>query len=264
MLRSRDGQADRLSAAWQRTCYDRADSHARTRPLSPVVPDVGPAPAPLWRDGGVHLSSFAAGIVRELQFRQLRGLKEHRRCRFRQVRAVLGSMSPSHGGDARTGRTANGDPSDQSDCRRFALRHTRRTNVLDLEDLKARCLGNMDLVERVLSKFAGQLDHDLDDLEGAVRPAILRLPRSWPIASRESRPASRRGRCSTTPRLRRTCLGKRTNRLARTLDLACERPIEDLSNRSRRSGRRLQLSHRATHANRREKRYASPGCRRRS
>ena len=38
--------------------------------------------------------------------------------------------------------------------------------VLDLEDLKARCLGNMDLVERVLTKFAGQLDRDLEDLEG--------------------------------------------------------------------------------------------------
>ncbi len=41
--------------------------------------------------------------------------------------------------------------------------------VLDLEDLKARCLGNMDLVERVLAKFTGQLDRDLEDLEGAVR-----------------------------------------------------------------------------------------------
>jgi HPt (histidine-containing phosphotransfer) domain-containing protein len=40
--------------------------------------------------------------------------------------------------------------------------------VLDLEDLKARCLGNMDLVERVLAKFTGQLDQDLDDLEQAV------------------------------------------------------------------------------------------------
>jgi HPt (histidine-containing phosphotransfer) domain-containing protein len=40
--------------------------------------------------------------------------------------------------------------------------------VLDLEDLKARCLGNMDLVERVLTKFAGQLDQDLDELEQAV------------------------------------------------------------------------------------------------
>ena len=43
-----------------------------------------------------------------------------------------------------------------------------RDAVLDIEDLKARCLGNMDLVERVLAKFAGQLDRDLDALEQAV------------------------------------------------------------------------------------------------
>ncbi|HVU89234.1 MAG TPA: Hpt domain-containing protein [Pirellulales bacterium] len=42
-------------------------------------------------------------------------------------------------------------------------------DVLDLEDLKARCLGNLDLVERVLTKFAGQLDRDLEELESAVR-----------------------------------------------------------------------------------------------
>jgi len=40
--------------------------------------------------------------------------------------------------------------------------------VLDLEELKARCLGNMDLVERVLAKFAGQLDRDLIELETAI------------------------------------------------------------------------------------------------
>ena len=42
-------------------------------------------------------------------------------------------------------------------------------DVLDFEDLKARCLGNMALVERVLSKFTGQLDQDLDALEEAIR-----------------------------------------------------------------------------------------------
>jgi HPt (histidine-containing phosphotransfer) domain-containing protein len=41
-------------------------------------------------------------------------------------------------------------------------------DVLDFEDLKARCLGNMALVERVLSKFTGQLDQDLDALEAAI------------------------------------------------------------------------------------------------
>lgn len=42
-------------------------------------------------------------------------------------------------------------------------------DVLDLEDLKARCLGNLALVERVLTKFADQLDRDLDHLEVAVQ-----------------------------------------------------------------------------------------------
>jgi HPt (histidine-containing phosphotransfer) domain-containing protein len=40
--------------------------------------------------------------------------------------------------------------------------------VLDFEALKARCLGSMELVERVLSKFTGQLDQDLDELESAI------------------------------------------------------------------------------------------------
>lgn len=40
--------------------------------------------------------------------------------------------------------------------------------VLDFEALRARCLGSMELVERVLSKFTGQLDQDLDELERAI------------------------------------------------------------------------------------------------
>ena len=40
--------------------------------------------------------------------------------------------------------------------------------VIDLEGLKARCLGNLNLVERVLAKFATQLDVDLAALEQAV------------------------------------------------------------------------------------------------
>lgn len=39
--------------------------------------------------------------------------------------------------------------------------------VMDLEALKARCLGNINLVERVLSKFAAQLDADIEALETA-------------------------------------------------------------------------------------------------
>lgn len=43
------------------------------------------------------------------------------------------------------------------------------TAVLDLEDLKARCLGNMDLVERVLSKMSDQLDRDLEHVDRALQ-----------------------------------------------------------------------------------------------
>jgi HPt (histidine-containing phosphotransfer) domain-containing protein len=40
--------------------------------------------------------------------------------------------------------------------------------ALDLEALKERCMGNLALVERVLAKFTGQLDTDLDALERAI------------------------------------------------------------------------------------------------
>jgi HPt (histidine-containing phosphotransfer) domain-containing protein len=40
--------------------------------------------------------------------------------------------------------------------------------ALDLEALKSRCLGNLALVERVLAKFTGQLDADLNELERAI------------------------------------------------------------------------------------------------
>jgi two-component system, sensor histidine kinase and response regulator len=39
---------------------------------------------------------------------------------------------------------------------------------IDLEALQARCLGNLDLVDRVLAKFTTQVDADLDDLERAI------------------------------------------------------------------------------------------------
>jgi HPt (histidine-containing phosphotransfer) domain-containing protein len=41
-------------------------------------------------------------------------------------------------------------------------------SVLDFEALKARCLGNLSLVERILSKFTGQLDVDLGQLQRAI------------------------------------------------------------------------------------------------
>jgi HPt (histidine-containing phosphotransfer) domain-containing protein len=40
--------------------------------------------------------------------------------------------------------------------------------VVDLEALKRRCLGNVDLAARVLKKFAIQLDNDLAELAKAL------------------------------------------------------------------------------------------------
>ena len=40
--------------------------------------------------------------------------------------------------------------------------------VIDLDALKARCLGNLELVDRVLAKFTGQVDADLDELDQAI------------------------------------------------------------------------------------------------
>lgn len=42
-------------------------------------------------------------------------------------------------------------------------------DVIDLEALKSRCLGNVDLVQRVLKKFSAQLNCDLAELERAAR-----------------------------------------------------------------------------------------------
>jgi len=44
----------------------------------------------------------------------------------------------------------------------------RESLPIDLEALQARCLGNLDLVDRVLAKFTTQVDSDLDDLERAI------------------------------------------------------------------------------------------------
>ena len=45
------------------------------------------------------------------------------------------------------------------------------TGVVELEALKLRCLGNADLVARVLKKFANQLDNDLAELAKALSDA---------------------------------------------------------------------------------------------
>lgn len=43
------------------------------------------------------------------------------------------------------------------------------TQIIDMVALKSRCLGNMNLVGRILNKFTQQLDIDLAALEQAVR-----------------------------------------------------------------------------------------------
>jgi HPt (histidine-containing phosphotransfer) domain-containing protein len=47
---------------------------------------------------------------------------------------------------------------------------TRRdaAGVIDLDSLETRCLGNVELVERVLGKFAAQLETDLATLDEAL------------------------------------------------------------------------------------------------
>lgn len=40
---------------------------------------------------------------------------------------------------------------------------------LDLEELKTRCLGRLDLVERLLSRFQQSMDDDLEQLDKAIQ-----------------------------------------------------------------------------------------------
>jgi HPt (histidine-containing phosphotransfer) domain-containing protein len=43
----------------------------------------------------------------------------------------------------------------------------------NLQDLFQRCLGNLDLVERVLQSFEGNFEKDLDELEAALKARSL-------------------------------------------------------------------------------------------
>jgi HPt (histidine-containing phosphotransfer) domain-containing protein len=43
----------------------------------------------------------------------------------------------------------------------------------DLHDLFQRCLGNLDLVQRVLDAFEGNFENDLDELEAALKATSL-------------------------------------------------------------------------------------------
>ncbi len=53
------------------------------------------------------------------------------------------------------------------------------TDVLDVEDLLARCLGNVDFAQRILGKFQERCDEDLEALDKAVtdgdRDSVARL-----------------------------------------------------------------------------------------
>jgi HPt (histidine-containing phosphotransfer) domain-containing protein len=42
-------------------------------------------------------------------------------------------------------------------------------DAFDMRELLARCLGNLDLVERLLAKFHSRLDQDLGELERAAQ-----------------------------------------------------------------------------------------------
>jgi HPt (histidine-containing phosphotransfer) domain-containing protein len=79
--------------------------------------------------------------------------------------------------------------------------------VFDFEALKARCLNNMNLVDRVLTKFASQVDTDLESLERAISagnaPDVAKLAHriKGMTASIEAR-----SMCSDAARCERTAL----------------------------------------------------------
>jgi HPt (histidine-containing phosphotransfer) domain-containing protein len=79
--------------------------------------------------------------------------------------------------------------------------------VFDLEALKARCLNNLNLVDRVLTKFTSQVEIDLTNLEGAVNagnaPDVAKLAHriKGMTASVEAR-----SMCATADRCERTAM----------------------------------------------------------
>lgn len=46
--------------------------------------------------------------------------------------------------------------------------HTSECNVLDVDRLRNRCMGNMDLVQRVLNQFQKKIPEELAELERAI------------------------------------------------------------------------------------------------
>ena len=72
--------------------------------------------------------------------------------------------------------------------------------VIDLVALKARCLGNLDLVDRVLAKFTGQVDADLDELDRAIHERNPAKAANLRTASKALPAASKRANFTSTLR----------------------------------------------------------------
>src|SRR5690348_10126063 len=92
--------------------------------------------------------------------------------------------------------------------------NTTASNIFDVEALTARCLNNLNLVDRVLTKFAGQVDADLADLEQAIAagnaPEVAKLAHriKGMTASIEAR-----AMCNSAARCERTALAAAADEL---------------------------------------------------
>jgi HPt (histidine-containing phosphotransfer) domain-containing protein len=91
-------------------------------------------------------------------------------------------------------------------------------NIFDVNALTARCLNNLNLVDRVLTKFTGQVDADLADLEQAIAagnaPEVAKLAHriKGMTASIEAR-----AMCNSAGRCERTALAAATDELPEIL-----------------------------------------------
>jgi HPt (histidine-containing phosphotransfer) domain-containing protein len=87
-------------------------------------------------------------------------------------------------------------------------------NIFDFNALAARCLNNLNLVDRVLTKFTSQVDLDLADLEQAITagnaPEVAKLAHriKGMTASIEAR-----AMCNSAARCERTALAAATDEL---------------------------------------------------
>jgi HPt (histidine-containing phosphotransfer) domain-containing protein len=92
-------------------------------------------------------------------------------------------------------------------------------NIFDVNALTARCLNNLNLVDRVLTKFASQVDTDLADLEQAIvagnAPDVAKLAHriKGMTASIEAR-----AMCNSAARCERTALAAATDELPAILE----------------------------------------------